>query len=1409
MSSRTDSSSKSKTRPSEPLSATQDLLDPSEVGQRLWAEAREQLREQGIEDERRRKLLDKNYDETPETISLNLKTTKENVESCRGGKLDHIIDRLDIFCQTATNFMAFTPQTVQIVWTCFALLMKFLTAYKEFWETFLNALDAMSDALFICNVYISQCRHWDTTSGIADKIRQIIRNIFCCALGLSIRTVRWESKYQTYGRAGLMWKATKDYFGVKFWKAGEFTGLMENIQTQLQKLHDLDTKSHKLYVENTFEKVYNSMEKNAKETDELIRSFASATQKSEASFKDKLDHIEDNIEKLRQEEQERHETTEKLRCQELEKQEIEKEYERMLKWLQNGLTLRATEPDEQRQEKRDKTSDDTCKWILTEESFKSWQKGDDKRVLWLVGRAGSGKSFLCSSIADHLTKLTELDGRIPILTLFYCRIDNDAKSQGKNIMRHLVVQLVRALETFSDKSAPGEMHAKAKATRIWANFISQNRFSSAASLDVTTCANLIEEFAKVVGRKIFIVLDALDECIDRKKNGILSSLLDLAHQTPNIHLLVSSRDVDEIGNVFLATNAPEIHYRIDVGKESTKRDIEIFVKQNLSLLGFIPEDKKNLAQRIIPERSEGMFQYASMALGTEGGAYRAEIKINFRSAVENLPKGLNELYNQRLMKLENQAQKLLKIILRWLACADFVELISVIDEFGEYYLKHDQDHEAGTPENENQRAKSIMEDFYPHLRDFVRLEDSYSLLVKAQHASIIDWAKGPSGDHPHSPTRDISPQRGNFIMARNLMKTLTHPSFQKRYLSSSQGRFTARYELFRWHNHIRWAEEAFPNAMDRETDEWNLLYQEIDEFIIEEQNKSYFENWCKQCSSLRPSHPLFLAAQLGISGPFKRYFEIALQEGQTNILSQQDDKGLSPLHRACNSTCPYEMLEFILDKDVSQINVKGGSFQRQTPLHILLYGGDYSKIDHVKLLLKNGARADIPDDRDGSTCLHLAVRRGDLEVFEEILQQDGVEVNAQDVWGYTPLFELIRWSESMDIRMTRLLLNAGANVRITMRNNTTLLLEAAKMKDTAFASMVLEEAPDLVDFAGTSQRTTPLHEAATRGNESLVKLLLDKGADVLPKNSLGLMPLQAALVQWQYNQRSGHSPTAHEAIVDMLLERTSIDENSIDILISAIELDLPPICEHFAHLVHQSDRHGWSPLMLAENLKRTEIYQLLSDAQAKYNIEVPKVQSRPMQNPIPPDSWDRDTTNGRLAVSNDGLSLCGPEKEKEEFTYFGNNLFFRANHPIPATHRRFYFEVGIEELGESHQRYSIGFCTQFASADFCDPLGTDKHEFPSWGYTSGGSAYQYSRKERVDVDLETYGRQDVVGAGIDFTAHEIFFTKNGVRFDVDFEKNGIAGRLFPAISLNSVSGKVTANFGAKPFKYPQGKDFQG
>ncbi|KAK8247883.1 hypothetical protein HDK77DRAFT_212041 [Phyllosticta capitalensis] len=1363
--------------------------DPIKIGQSLWEDAMKRLNKDELSQ------LNSKEHGTPDKVVQELEAKKEQLGSEHKGAMDRVVGRIDAFYNMANAAMTFAPESIQIVWTVIGVLIKLTTSFKNFLGVIMNASDAISEAVFSCSVYISQCRIW-SKEPVAKKARELTRDIYYNILVLSLELKKWTDKYQSGGRRRKVQNYLEIPIKAAFGKSEELAGYIEQVLEQLKKLHNVSNETNHRFVQRSFQELLEKMNERNLKTEQLAQSFALATKQAESHFEKLAFEVAQRIEKKM------------VLIEKLKKEQ--REYDTTLKWLQDGIILKTTEPEEQRQEKVDKMSDGTCKWILEEEKFKLWLKGDKKRVLWLVGRAGSGKSFLCSSIAGHLAQLEQADGRIPILILFYCRMGSDAKSEGKKIMRHLLVQLFQALEVLDEESSPDGLHNRARCTGIVVNKIKECRHRAAVELDVDTCANLLKDIVEVLSRRIFLVLDAVDECMDRGKSGILKSLLDLVQKAPNMRLLVSSRDEDDIRNLFHSEENAQIHRKIKAGKESTKKDIERFVEQELSSFGFITTDQKRLARDIVPKRSEGMFQYAAMALGTEGGSYRAEILLHFEDTIDNIPKGLNELYNQRLLKLGNPAQKLLKIILRWLACARYVELISVIDEFGEYYLKHDQPHEAGTPENEKQRAKSVMEVFYPHLRDFVRLEDGYKLEVKAQHASIIDWAKGPLGDHPHSPTRDISPQRGNFIMARNLMKTLTHPSFQKRYLSSSQADFTPRYELFCWDDHIRWAEEAFPNATDRETDEWDLLYQEIDNFIIEERNKSYFENWCKQYSSGRPNHPVFLAAQLGISGPFKRYFEIALQEGQTNILSQQDDEGLSPLHRACDDSCPYEMLKFILDKDVSQINVTGGRFQRQTPLYILLNGADYSKIHpHVKLLLKNGARAYIPDDRNGSTCLHLAVRRGGLEVFNEILQQDGVEVNAQDVWGYTPLFELIMWSESMDIRMARLLLNAGANVRLTMRDNTTLLLEAVKKKDTAFASMVIEEAPDLVDFAGTSQRTTPLHEAATRGNESLVKLLLDKGADVLPKDSLGLMPLQAALVQWQYNQRSGRSPTAHEAVVRMLLEWTSIDENSIDILISAIELDLSPICEHFAHLGHQLDRHGWSPLMLAENLKHTEIYQLLSDAQAKYDIEVPKVQSRPMQDPIPPDSWDRDTTNGRLAVSNDGLSLCGPEKQKEEFTCFVHSLFFRANHPIPATHRRFYFEVEIEELGESDQCYSIGFCTQFASADFCDPLGIDKHELPSWGYTSWGSAYQYSRKERVDVDLETYGRQDVVGAGIDFTAHEIFFTKNGVRFDVDFEKNGMAGRLFPAISLNTVSGKVTANFGAKPFKYLQGKDFQG
>ncbi|KAI5842025.1 concanavalin A-like lectin/glucanase domain-containing protein, partial [Tricharina praecox] len=104
----------------------------------------------------------------------------------------------------------------------------------------------------------------------------------------------------------------------------------------------------------------------------------------------------------------------------------------------------------------------------------------------------------------------------------------------------------------------------------------------------------------------------------------------------------------------------------------------------------------------------------------------------------------------------------------------------------------------------------------------------------------------------------------------------------------------------------------------------------------------------------------------------------------------------------------------------------------------------------------------------------------------------------------------------------------------------------------------------------------------------------------------------------------------------------------------------------------------------------------------------------------------------------------------------------------------------------------LGLCDK-PNVNFAQMPGWDSR---TWGY-HGDDGQKFTGAGYGDFYSELYGIGDTVGCGVDKQGN-IFFTKNGVHLGVAF--TGIAGQLFPIVGL-SLSGRVTANFGAKPFKY--------
>ncbi len=252
----------------------------------------------------------------------------------------------------------------------------------------------------------------------------------------------------------------------------------------------------------------------------------------------------------------------------------------------------------------------------------------------------------------------------------------------------------------------------------------------------------------------------------------------------------------------------------------------------------------------------------------------------------------------------------------------------------------------------------------------------------------------------------------------------------------------------------------------------------------------------------------------------------------------------------------------------------------QTPLMI---AAAFGSLDAMKLLISSGADAKAESEA-GVTALHWCT--GDLAKVRLLLDQ-GADVNKASRLGRTPL--LVAAETYGTLETVRLLLQKNADVNVADSVGFTPLIAAAYVDNTAVAKLLIEKgaglnAKTLAGQAGTALmgaasygnlelsrlllahnvdlnaisaesdgnvkngpvavgNLTALHSAIVSGSAEEVKLLLDAGAPVDPRDIRGMTPLMVAV--------STDHPNA--GIVKMLLAkgadasiRSKIGESTVD-----------------------------------------------------------------------------------------------------------------------------------------------------------------------------------------------------------------------------------------------------------------------
>lgn len=221
-------------------------------------------------------------------------------------------------------------------------------------------------------------------------------------------------------------------------------------------------------------------------------------------------------------------------------------------------------------------------------------------------------------------------------------------------------------------------------------------------------------------------------------------------------------------------------------------------------------------------------------------------------------------------------------------------------------------------------------------------------------------------------------------------------------------------------------------------------------------------------------------------------------------------------------------------------------------------------------------------DSESLNCL-LRTSRFSAELLTPLLHK----LAAQDKYD-TPA--LLWAAERGHRQLMALLLEMGADINIQNRRDWitgTALHKVAMHKDASMVRLLLDKGANVE--AVDQHKKTPLHHAVIEGFEEMVKLLLGKGAKVKVKDYRGSTPLQVAIAK-------GANP-----IISMLLDNgadiEARNEGGMTALHQAVSYGsistVRLLMERGANLYARGNR-GETPMILAHRKHYKKVRELLN-----------------------------------------------------------------------------------------------------------------------------------------------------------------------------------------------------------------------
>ncbi|KAL8724248.1 MAG: hypothetical protein Q9166_008054 [cf. Caloplaca sp. 2 TL-2023] len=731
---------------------------------------------------------------------------------------------------------------------------------------------------------------------------------------------------------------------------------------------------------------------------------------------------------------------------------------RMLEWLSND------DPSIGHNRAIQKKQQGSGQWFLESAEFAHWRSSSHS-LAWLHGIPGCGKTILCSTIVEALQEVLEAKMSSTI-AYWYFDFDKSSSLSVCNMLRSLIKQL-----------CIGETNLPIPVQEMCAKYRASGHQPTTKAL-LATLHSAIDSIRK----KTFLVLDALDECPESRRQELLAatkSLTDSEHG--DIHVLVTSRKEFDIEHALNSIATQEVI----IQGPAIDNDIRMHIRAILvedARFGRLPSSIKDTIEVKLVSQAHGMFRWVDCQLDT----LRACNKVSaIKKSLEQLPVTLDETY-ERILRAIGPADTVEAYhILQWLA---FAERPLTLEEIAEAAVTN----EDGGPIDGEERL------FDPY--DVLRICKSLISLTEDTLLICGNWTSGKVVRFAHFSVKEYllssrvlegkakTYHMGIRTSQQQIGQSCLSALLQNDNINEDQHSPLVKYAAQYWFHHLRKFQ-----ACTNDTSSFKVLVEKL--FAG---SPNAFRNWLLAYDvNIRRAHessimrrdlndfpsPLYYASFLGLEDAVR-----LLLDSGVDVNAHGGSYGTALIAAASQGHLP--IVKILLDHKAN-VDAEGG-WTFFTALQAASYFG-YKSI--AEKLLDEG---DQPDRRRGNddTALGLACEAGHRSIVELLISR-GSDVNLL-AGGYG--YPLSAAAERGQYDIVCLLLRKGAEVNNKGGLYSTALQAAASAGSVPIVQLLLDEGAHVNDCGGVFGDA--LRASSIRGHHAIVKILLEHGASIEHLTSL-------------------------------------------------------------------------------------------------------------------------------------------------------------------------------------------------------------------------------------------------------------------------------------------------------------------